>query len=208
MTPDSTAAFLSTWGYPAFFALFVASAVGSPITEDVLLLVGGYLIGAGVFRWPLTFGLAYAGVLCADLLLYTLGRRLRAHTLRNGVLRKFIRPGRLRIATRWFARYGDRLVFLSRLTPGTRLVVFVSAGVRGMPLARFLAYDGLASLIWVPLLLWVGESLGERIGGFNTALEWMADRVFGVVIALIAMLALRHVWITRAAKRTTDEEVA
>jgi membrane protein DedA with SNARE-associated domain len=207
MIPGGTAAFLSIWGYPAYFALFVASALGSPITEDVLLVVGGYLIGAGVFRWPLTLSLAYAGVVGADFLLYTFGRRLRAHTLRRGALRRFIRPGRLRIATRWFARYGDRLVFLSRLTPGTRLVVFVSAGVRGMPASRFLVYDALASLIWVPLLLWVGESLGERIGGFNAALAWIADRIFWVVIAVIVVLIARHVWISRSAKRTADEEV-
>ena len=42
-----------------------------------------------------------------------------------------MRPGHLRVATRWFAKYGNWIIFIARLTPGTRLIVYISAGVRG-----------------------------------------------------------------------------
>jgi membrane protein DedA with SNARE-associated domain len=197
MTHEEVAALLSTWGYPAYLLLFLASALGSPLTEDLLLLLGGYLIGAEVFTWSVALPVAVAGVTATDLLLYWFGRTLRQHSMRRGFIRRIIRPGRLRGATRWFTRFGDRVVFMARLVPGTRVVVFVSAGVRGIPVTRFLAYDLAASLLWAPLLLWIGAVLGERAGGFHALLEWVGDRILWLVLAVVTMVVVRHLWLTR-----------
>jgi membrane protein DedA with SNARE-associated domain len=198
MTYEQAASFLSVWGYPAYLVLFLLAAFGSPLTEDVLLLIGGYLIGAGVFRWPLALPVSVVGVVSTDLLMYWLGRKIRRHSLRRGLVRRFVRPGRLRAATRWFARFGDRVIFLARLVPGTRLVVFVSAGVRGMPIARFVAYDAAACLIWAPALLAIGAVLGERIGGISSVLKWLGDHVLWFVLGTVAVVLLRQLWLARA----------
>jgi membrane protein DedA with SNARE-associated domain len=194
MSTTGAVALLSTWGYPAYLLLFLASALGSPITEDLLLLVGGYLVGIGVFRWPIALGIALPGVLATDLAMYGVGRKVRAHTLRGGLLRRYIRPGRLRLATRWFSRFGDRVVFFARLVPGTRMLVFVTAGLRGMPIGRFLAYDATAALLWVPSIMWVGHHLGERFGSFDATLRWVGDRVLLLVLLAAAVYAVRRLW--------------
>jgi membrane protein DedA with SNARE-associated domain len=208
MTYDEAASFLSVWGYPAYLALFLLSALGSPITEDLLLLIGGYLVGAHVFTWPLTLVVSLVGVASCDLVLYWLGRKIRKHSLRRGVIRRFVRPGRLRAATRWFARFGDRLIFFARLTPGTRLVVFVSAGIRGVPVVRFIGYDAAACLIWVPTLLGIGAVLGEHIGGVQDVLQWIGDRVLWVVLAAALLVILRQLWLARAPSLPDDEGVS
>jgi membrane protein DedA with SNARE-associated domain len=198
------AAFLDVWGYPAYLLLFLASAVGSPLTEDVLLLLGGYLVGTHVFSWGPTLGTALMGVVATDALMYAFGRKLRQHSLRRGFVRRIIRPGRLRIATRWFARFGDKVVFVSRFVPGTRMLVFVTAGVRGMPVARFLAYDVAASVLWVPAVLWVGARFGERVGGVQAALEWIGARILWIALALIAASIARQFWLARGQKDDRD----
>jgi membrane protein DedA with SNARE-associated domain len=205
MNHEGAVALLSIWGYPAYLALFLASALGSPLTEDLLLLLGGYLVGARVFTWPLAAPIAFTGVLATDAVLYAFGRKLRQHSLRRGFIRKVVRPGRLRAATRWFVRFGDRVVFFSRLTPGTRVVVFVSAGLRGMPFGRFLLYDAIAAALWVPLLLWIGARLGEQIGGFHAALEWIGGRIFWVIAAAAVLVLLRQAWLARAQKAAGDD---
>lgn len=201
MTHEHAAAFLDVWGYPAYFILFLASAMGSPLTEDLLLLLGGYLVGARVFAWPPTLATALAGVIATDVLMYGFGRKLRQHSLRRGFIRRVIRPGRLRIATRWFARFGDPLVFAARLVPGTRMIVFVSAGLRGMPLPRFLAYDLAGSALWVPLLLWLGAKFGERFGGVQDVIDWVGSRVLWIVVALAVAVAARQLWAARTQKQ-------
>ena len=124
MTPDPVAQFLGTWGYPAYVLLFLATGFGSPVTEDLLLLTGGYLVAAGIFSWPVALPLSYGCVLATDVIIYSLGARLRTHSLaRDGLVRRLVRPAHLRIATRWFGRFGDPVVFVARLLPGTRLIV-------------------------------------------------------------------------------------
>jgi membrane protein DedA with SNARE-associated domain len=197
---------LGIWGYPAYFLLFLAGAVGSPLNEDLLLLLGGYLIGVRIFTWPLALPVAWCGIVASDSLLYLFGRKLRTHSLRRGPIRNFIRPGRLRVATRWFGRFGEPIVLLSRLVPGTRLIVFVSAGVRGMAYWRFVAYDGLAALLWAPLILALGSSLGERLGGVERALKWMSGRVVYVILGVAAVVVLRELWFAWAQRRTAADD--
>jgi membrane protein DedA with SNARE-associated domain len=202
MTPEGVSEFLRAWGYPAYVVLLLATAFGSPLTEDLLLLIGGYLVSAGVFTWPATGAIAYLGVLSSDLLLYTYGRKLREHSLRRGFIRRMIRPGRLRVATRWFARFGDWLVIIARLVPGTRMLVFVSAGVRAMSVWRFLLLDGLPAALWVPALLIAGERLGRHIGHFNRILQFIADRIPWIVVAMLVVYGLRRAWL-RGERRLT-----
>lgn len=195
MSADPVAQFLGAWGYPAYVVLFLATAFGSPITEDLLLLTGGYLVTAGIFSWPVALPLSYACVLLTDVTIYSLGTRLRTHSLaRDGLLRRLVRPAHLRIATRWFGRFGDGVVFLARLVPGTRLLVFLTAGVRAMPLGRFLLMDGLASALYVPALLFLGAKLGEQVSRVDRALDWVGDRVFWLIALVAAMALVRVLW--------------
>lgn len=195
MPSDPVAQFLGTWGYPAYVVLFAATAFGSPVTEDLLLLTAGYLVAAGVFSWPVALPLSFGCVLATDVTIYTLGARLRSHSLsRDGLVRRMVRPAHLRIATRWFGRFGDRIVFFARLVPGTRLLVFMTAGVRAMPIGRFVLMDGLASLVYVPALLFAGVKLGEQLGRVGGALDWVADRITWVLLIVAVVALARHLW--------------
>jgi membrane protein DedA with SNARE-associated domain len=202
MTPEAASSLLGTWGYPAYLALFLATAFGSPITEDLLLLIGGYLIGTSVFSAPVTFATAYVGLLSADLTVYMFGRKLRSHKLRRRFIRHVIRPGRLRLAGRWFARFGDWIVMLARFLPGTRMLVFASAGLRGMSLVRFLLLDGLAAVVWVAAMLFVGERVGERIGDLDHAFGLVGDYVVWILLAVAAVAWARHWWLKEERKLT------
>jgi membrane protein DedA with SNARE-associated domain len=200
MNPETVAEFVRTWGYPAYTVLLLLTAVGSPMTEDLLLLVAGYLVSADVFSWRVVLPLSYVGVVGTDCIYYTYGRKLRSHSLRGGWIRRIIRPARVRLATRWFARFGDGLVFVARLIPGTRMVVFVSAGAHGVPLWRFILLDALASAIWVPLLLLAGNAMGERIGGLHRGIEWLTDRIQWLILLVVVGFVLRRIWLNRERK--------
>lgn len=173
----------------------MATAFGSPVTEDLLLLCGGYLIAAGHFSWPVALPLSYLGVLATDCVLYSFGMLLRKHTgRRDAWLRRLVRPAQLRLATRWFSRFGERVVFIARLVPGTRLLVFITAGARGMRFWRFVAIDGVATLFYVPVTLFVGTKVGERLGSVERGLAWVGDRASWVLLAVVGLMVLRVLW--------------
>ena len=189
MDPTAVPTLLGTWGYPALLALLLLTGVGSPIPEDLLLLTAGYLLYADVFQWPLTLGVCMAGVVASDVMLYSAGRHLawRSEQQRE---RRLVSPSRLLRATRWFTRVGPRLIVIARLTPGTRAVVFVTAGLGGVSIWSFLRYDGLGAAIWVPAVLTVGHTAGPRVGDVQTLVDSFNRGAAWVLPAAAALLVL------------------
>ncbi|HVL66987.1 MAG TPA: DedA family protein [Vicinamibacterales bacterium] len=193
MDPSSLASLLHNWGYPALLVLLCATGVGSPIPEDLLLLSGGYLISAGVFSWPVTLPLAVTGVVASDFVLYTFGRRMRRQA-GGGRLGRMVPAGRLARFGTWFDSVGTPAVFIARLVPGTRAVVFITAGLRGVRPATFLLYDIAGALVWVPILVWLGTALGEEIGGLTSLMAGATRLFFWILLGVILLLAIWRLW--------------
>ena len=196
MSPARLAELLGDWGYATYVLLLVATGVGSPIPEDLILATAGYLISAGAFSWPGALILGVLGVVSSDALLYVWGRRLNAG-LRRGGISRLVSPDHLATAERWLDRLGDKAVFFGRLLPGTRTVAFIGAGVRQMPLRRFLLFDVLGALVWVPAVLFAGAQVGEEIGGLDQLLARLAR---SVVWILLGLLILGGLWRWRGAE--------
>lgn len=189
MDPQELTLLLAAWGYPALFALFLLTGVGSPVPEDLLLLLAGYLVFLDVFTLPLTFFISWSGVIGSDFVLFAAGRHLAWHSSR-WTDDHMLSPTRLRRASRWFERCGDIAIFFARLVPGTRAVVFLTAGVRDVPARRFVACDAAGALVWVPVMLWAGHGLGHRIGDLTAALEWLRQgAVWGLLLAASLLVA-------------------
>jgi len=190
MDPRTLAELLGDWGYATMLVLLCATGLGSPVPEDLVLAAAGYLISADVFSWPAALVTGILGVVASDTMLYTWGRRLRAGA-DSGWLVRIVSPQHLTRVERWLTRFGDGSVLVARLLPGTRAVAFMGAGLRRMPLPRFLVLDLAGALIWVPLILFAASRLGEEIGGLERLLA-RAGRLGGPLLA--AALALGLLW--------------
>jgi membrane protein DedA with SNARE-associated domain len=197
MDPQAAIEFLEQWGYPAYTALLLATGLGSPLPEDLLLLTAGYLISEGLFAWPLAFALGMTGVLGSDLMLFAAGTRMRRHAPTRKWVQRLVSTGRPGVARLWLRRHGAMAVFFARLVPGTRYLCFISAGLYGIPPRRFLLFDLLGALIWVPLLLFVGAKLGENLGGLESLLRGVGRSIIWVIVALIVGLTVWKRFVAR-----------
>ena len=187
MDPALLTAFVSDWGYVALLVLLLATGVLSPVPEDVLLLAAGYLVSTGALAWGWTIPVCLVGVVGSDAILYWWGTRIRTAG-RTGWSRHVIRSERLERAAEWFGRFGEPVVTFGRLVPGTRAIVFVGAGFRGIPFRRFLLYDTLGALVWVPLLTFLGSQLGEEVGSLERAGALLGRVARWVMLAVVVLL--------------------
>jgi membrane protein DedA with SNARE-associated domain len=74
----------------------------------------------------------------------------------------FVSRRELDWADRWFDRYGQAAVFLSRLMPVVRTFISVPAGVTRMNVWRFTVLTFAGSYPWSFALAWGGYALGEN----------------------------------------------
>ena len=74
----------------------------------------------------------------------------------------------------FFERHGGKSVFIGRFFGPIRAVIPLAAGIMQMPRGRFWFANVTSALVWAPMLLLVGDLVGEvgdrLIGSANTVL--------------------------------------
>jgi len=174
---------ISTSGYAGILLLMAIESACIPLPSEVIMPFSGYLVFTGRFRllWVATVGAL--GCNLGSAVAYWVG----AHGGRPLVEKYgswiFLSRRELDWADRFFQRYGDITVFLSRLLPVIRTFIAFPAGVARMPLARFHAYTFLGSWPWCLGLAWLGMKAGQHWDYLGQYFHKF-DAVIGAVIAI------------------------
>jgi membrane protein DedA with SNARE-associated domain len=153
---------ISAGGYAGIVLLMAIESACIPLPSEVIMPFSGYLVYTGRFSlfWVATAGAlgCNLGSLVAYYVGYYGGRPLAEKYGRY----LFISERDLQWADRFFAKYGDWAVFISRLLPVVRTFIALPAGIARMKQLRFQVFTFLGSWPWCFALAWVGMRLGEQ----------------------------------------------
>ena len=187
---------ISTLGYGGVILLMAIESACIPLPSEVIMPFSGYLVYTGQFNlWIVTVAGAFGCVL-GSLLAYWVGMRGGRPLIEKYGRYILISRHDLDLADRWFARYGEAIVFISRLLPAIRTFIAFPAGVARMNLKKFVIYTFAGSLPWCLGLAYIGQKLGERWDKDPRlkTLFHQFDFVIGILIVLaIAWWVWRHV---------------
>lgn len=186
-------------GYLALLGILLAEYAGLPLPGETVLLGAVVMAGAGHLVLPIVLLLAIAGSILGSCLGYVIGRRGgRLLLLKPG---PFVarRHRMLHGAERFFSRYGEAAVFLSRWVPCARYLTPLTAGAAKMSWHRFLFFNVTGGIIWVASL----SAVATYFGAAGAATVSAAGLVLAIVSALLA-------WIRAALarRRGVDPEAA
>ena len=128
-------------------------AIGTFVSEDASLASAAGLARLGVVS-PLAAGAAVAlGIWAGDLALFFIGRVAgRWRPLAGWVERRWPRTELQAMAARLERRAG-LAILLSRLLPGTRVPLYVAAGVMRLPAMLFMVATAVAVLAWTAAIV-------------------------------------------------------
>ena len=169
---------IESLGYVGVAALIALENIVPPIPSEVVLPLAGFLAGQGRFSLPAVVLAATIGSIIGALILYGLAAWLGEERVRGIVERygRFLRiDGHdLDRANDWFDRHGGAAVAIGRLVPVVRSLVSIPAGLRRMPLPRFLLFTAAGSTVWNAVLIGTGWVLGdnwEQVDQYATYVE-------------------------------------
>jgi membrane protein DedA with SNARE-associated domain len=179
-------------GYVGVFVLILAGSVYLPVPTELTLPLFGFLIGNGRLSFVPVLLAATAARVCAALVIYAVGYRLREARLRR-VIKHFERSKLLFVsdfdrASAVFEHHGGKAILVGHLIPGVGALVSVPAGLKRMPVRwRFLGYTILGCSIWNASLIGLGWALGGR---------WRIIEVFTSFVgsAILIILIAATVW--------------
>lgn len=191
----SVIAFLTAHPYVAYLAVFLLALsesipiIGVVVPGTAVIVALSALVPSGVLvLWPLLVA-ATLGAIAGDGLSFWLGHRYHREALGLWPLSRY--PELIQRSEAFFARHGDKSVFLARFTPGVRAFIPLFAGILKMPVGRFYAVNVASALVWAPAHILPGVLLGATFGILGAAARPLA--ILLVVLAALGWIILHMV---------------
>ena len=140
---------------------FFALALGTFLSEDLTCIAAGLLIQRG--ELTLTAGIVgcTAGIFVGDFGLWLIGRVFGAAALAWPWTARRLTNRPAEDLRAWLERHAAGAIVASRFMPGTRLPLYLIAGVLRLPGGVFAVWALVASLLWTPTLILLTATLGD-----------------------------------------------
>ncbi len=185
-----------------YFIFLILCGFGNPIPEDLIMITGGYLIFSGLLNPLVAAIVSYIGVIAGDMLLYYFGFKYGQKIIEHRWLVKLAPPSRVSLIRRHFKNWGHWTIFFARFLPGLRAPTFLLSGVMHVRFRTFATFDGLGTLVSVPLFVGLGYFFGNHIEALKHDIHEI--RSILVVIAIgIVITYLLYLWYS--SEKTTEE---
>lgn len=188
---------VATYGLIAIFITMVGESCGLPISSEIVVPLGGALASQGklsglsaVTALVLVVLVASLANLCGSLVAFYLTRRFGTRFVLSRAGRWLgLRPGHLRLAHRFFDRWGLWAVFAGRLLPIVRTYISFPAGISEIGYTRFSIATLAGAIPWNFALAYAGYNLGEHYQQVATFIS-----PFVIPIAIVVVLLLAAAW--------------
>ncbi len=188
---DWVTATIGDYGLFAVFGLMLLESMGILIPSEAISPFAGYLVSQEKMSM---FGAVAAGVLgnlVGSWIAYFIGLwGGRELWLRYGRY-VGVREHHLTLAEKWFDKYGEFTVFISRCLPVVRTFISFPAGTARMNLAKFSVYTFVGCVPWVLALTYFGYLLGENWEKVGSVLHYLDYAVALAFIVGVVYLFVR-----------------
>jgi membrane protein DedA with SNARE-associated domain len=188
---------VSTWGFIAIFVTMVGESAGLPISSEIVVPLGGALasqaklgFGGTLVQLILVVAVSSVANLTGSLIAFYLTRRFGERVILSRAGRWMgLSKGHLRLAHRFFDRWGLWAVFLGRLLPIVRTYISFPAGLSRIGYLRFSIITLLGAIPWNFGLAYAGFLLGQH---YETVANTLAP--FAIPLAVLVVIILGLAW--------------
>ena len=193
-------------GWPGVVLLMAIESACIPLPSEIIMPLSGWMLiadkGLGV-EYVVLAGLCGAvGNVIGSVIAYWVGAwggRPFLHRYGKYVL---VSHHDIEVADRWFDRYGDQIVFLSRLLPAVRTFISFPAGIAKMKMGKFLLYSFLGSFPWSVGLAYGGYLLGQNWERIREVMRPFDIPILVIFLALVAFFIWRRIRSIQISSRT------
>jgi membrane protein DedA with SNARE-associated domain len=184
-----------------FFSYF--ENIFPPSPSDLVVVVGGSLIGKGVIYFMPTLILITIGSVAGFMTIYYIGSTLDKKVVKAHKL-KYIPTDGIEKVEAWFAKYGYWLILANRFMPGTRSVISLFTGLSELKIKRTTILCTLSALGWNAFILYLGMIFGSNVKKVDQLLETYSDIVLAITALAVIIFFIRF-FILKKKKQTIEQ---
>ena len=142
---------------------FASLLFGTFISEDLACVTAGLLIQRGELAASTGILACTLGIFFGDLGLWAVGRLFGHAVLGWPWIGRQLQQARAGELREWLERHAAGAIVASRFLPGTRLPLYLVAGILKLPIGVFAAWALLGTLLWTPTLVLGTARLGDAL---------------------------------------------
>jgi len=182
--------FSPIWIYLTLFFFAFVENVFPPSPSDVVLVVGGSLVGTGAISFILALTFAILGSILGFMLMFYIGSTVDKKVIHSGKF-KFIPVESLDKVEAWFRKYGYFIIITNRFMPGTRAVISFFAGISNLEAKKTIILCFISALVWNAIMLYLGFIFGDNVEKVDQYLTTYSNIVIAVTIIVILFFVVR-----------------
>jgi membrane protein DedA with SNARE-associated domain len=195
---------VSTWGYIAIFITMAAESAGLPISSEIVVPLGGALASQGKLNLVLVVLVCSIANLAGSLIAFWLTRRYGERVVLSRAGRWLgLSRGHLRLANRFFDRFGLWAVFVGRLLPIVRTYISFPAGLSKIGYVRFTVATLAGAIPWNFALAYAGYKLGQH---YEQVAATLGPFAIPIAIGVVILLGVLW-WLGRRAGEDETEAI-
>lgn len=187
------------WIYLTIFFFAFIENLFPPSPSDMVIVVGGSLVGASNLHFVPVLVFATGGSLVGFLTAFAIGWQLDKRFLHAGKI-KFLTLESIEKVESAFRKYGYYLIVANRFLPGTRAVISFFAGMSRLNVHYTVLLSAASALLWNTILISLGMIFGENIQKVDQFLSTYNQVVIAFTVIVIIFLIVRYFWKKRKNK--------
>jgi membrane protein DedA with SNARE-associated domain len=182
-----------TVGYPGVFVLITLESTLIPIPSEIVMPFAGYMASQGEFSLPVILIINSVAALIGSGICYWIGVVGGRPFLEKYGKYFLLRAHDVEKTEAFFAKHGQKTIFIARFVPVIRHVISVPAGIARMPLRAFFLQTFLGSTIWGGALICLGYYVGANWETFAKTLKRVDLLIGGILVLALVAFAIRFV---------------
>ncbi|HBZ00867.1 MAG TPA: DedA family protein [candidate division Zixibacteria bacterium] len=189
-------------GYIGVGILMTLESMVAPVPSEAVMPFAGFLWYDHRFTFTGLLIASTLGSIIGSLISYYAGAWGGRPFVRRFGKYLLLDEHHLDLTERFFSRYGDKTIFISRFIPVVRHLISIPAGVGEMNLLKFSIYTVVGAGIWNAFLTIVGYYLKENWYIVRRYGEIADIIVIGLIVAAIVFFVYQY--IKRSRKRKAN----
>ncbi len=184
------------WIYVSLFAFAYVENVFPPSPSDLVVVIGGSLVGTGTLSFIPTLIITTIGSVLGFMTLFFIGWMLDKKVIKSGKL-KFISVEAVMKVEAWFSKYGYWVIAVNRFLPGTRSVVSFFAGMSRLDIKKTVLLSTVSAFIWNFLIIYLGMLFGENVDVVDRYLDTYSNIVIVITVIIALFFVVRYFFLRK-----------
>jgi membrane protein DedA with SNARE-associated domain len=193
-------------GYFGVAILMTLESMVAPVPSEAVMPFAGFLIYEHKFTFLGVIFFSTVGSIVGSLISYYAGAWGGRPFVKRYGRYLLLDLHHLDLTERFFARYGDKTIFISRFIPVVRHLISIPAGVGRMKLGKFCIYTIIGAAIWNSFLAILGYYLRNNWTVVRKYSEVVDIVVVGLMLIAIIFLVYQYLKRSKRARQARPTE--